>query len=93
MYRLREGVNIQTRNISRSILPTSFSSAGGAFVGLDKIIKDRLGSKQLGFNHRMTDREPLEEREILQQVQPEDLVRFGLIPEFVGTSACHYRAR
>jgi len=57
---------------------------GGAFVGLDKIIKDRLGSKQLGFNHRMTDREPLEEREILQQVQPEDLVRFGLIPEFVG---------
>jgi len=57
---------------------------GGAFVGLDKIIKDRLGSKQLGFNHRMTNKEPLEEREILQQVQPEDLVRFGMIPEFVG---------
>lgn len=57
---------------------------GGAFVGLDKIIKDRLGSKQLGFNHRMSDKEPIVEGEILRQVQPEDLVRYGLIPEFVG---------
>ena len=57
---------------------------GGAFVGLDKIIKDRMGSKQLGFNHRMSDKAPIEEREILREVQPEDLVRYGLIPEFVG---------
>ncbi len=57
---------------------------GGAFVGLDKIIKDRLGSKQLGFNHKMSDKEPLDESDILREVQPEDLVRYGLIPEFVG---------
>lgn len=72
----QEYIQIDTSNI--------LFICGGAFVGLDKIIKDRLGSKQLGFNHRMSNKEPVEESEMLRQVQPEDLVRFGLIPEFVG---------
>jgi ATP-dependent Clp protease ATP-binding subunit ClpX len=72
----QEYIQIDTSNI--------LFICGGAFVGLDKIIKDRLGSKKLGFNHRMTDKEPIEEAEMLRQVQPEDLVRFGMIPEFVG---------
>lgn len=57
---------------------------GGAFVGLDKIIKDRMGSKQLGFSAKMADKHIHSEDELLREVQPEDMVRYGLIPEFVG---------
>lgn len=54
---------------------------GGAFADLDKIVKDRVGKKILGFNGvSQTD----DESKILHQVQPEDLVHFGLIPEFIG---------
>ena len=56
---------------------------GGAFVGLDEKIRDRLGRKSIGFVDSATDEEKERER-ILSQVQPEDLVSFGLIPEFVG---------
>jgi ATP-dependent Clp protease ATP-binding subunit ClpX len=57
---------------------------GGAFIGLEKIIKDRMGNKQLGFSSKMSDKNPPAEEELLKQVHPEDLVRYGLIPEFVG---------
>lgn len=56
---------------------------GGAFVGLDEKIRDRLGRKAIGFVDSTTTEEKERER-ILSQVQPEDLVSFGLIPEFVG---------
>ncbi len=62
---------------------------GGAFVGLDKIIARRAGKKALGF--KAEEEQPLEpvvERkqnlELLNEIQPEDLIKFGLIPEFVG---------
>jgi ATP-dependent Clp protease ATP-binding subunit ClpX len=62
---------------------------GGAFVGLDKIIGRRAGRKSLGF--KAEEDQPLEpviERkqnfELLSEIQPEDLIKFGLIPEFVG---------
>lgn len=56
---------------------------GGAFTGLDKIIKVRLGSKVIGFNQ---DDELLDvaDEDILLKAQPEDLLRFGLIPELIG---------
>jgi ATP-dependent Clp protease ATP-binding subunit ClpX len=57
---------------------------GGAFVGLDGIIEQRIGKKSMGFKadvRRKTDKNALE---ILEQVQPGDLIRYGLIPEFVG---------
>jgi len=60
---------------------------GGAFVGLDKIIERRVGKKTLGFR---TDRSPavakspVDKQAMLGQVQPTDLIRYGLIPEFVG---------
>ena len=58
---------------------------GGAFVGLDKIVQGRIGSKAMGFdtqhNLRM-DEVPLSE--LLRDTQPEDLVHFGMIPEFIG---------
>jgi ATP-dependent Clp protease ATP-binding subunit ClpX len=62
---------------------------GGAFVGLDKIIGRRAGRKSLGFKAEEDQpQEPVVERkhnfELLSEVQPEDLIKFGLIPEFVG---------
>ncbi len=62
---------------------------GGAFVGLDKIIGRRAGRKSLGFKAEEEQPvEPVVERkhnfELLSEVQPEDLIKFGLIPEFVG---------
>ncbi len=58
---------------------------GGAFVGLEKIIERRVGQKSMGFN---TDTPPATAHrrniELLEQVQPTDLIRYGLIPEFVG---------
>ncbi len=56
---------------------------GGAFVGLDEKIKNRLGKKSIGFIDSDAD-ERAEQDRLLSQVQPEDLVSFGLIPEFVG---------
>ena len=56
---------------------------GGAFTGLDKIIKVRLGSKVIGFNQEDESLDVSEE-DILLKVQPEDLLKFGLIPELIG---------
>jgi ATP-dependent Clp protease ATP-binding subunit ClpX len=58
---------------------------GGTFVGLADIIRKRLGKRQIGFNSESEAAETASERShILAQVQPEDLVEFGMIPEFVG---------
>jgi ATP-dependent Clp protease ATP-binding subunit ClpX len=57
---------------------------GGAFVGLDKVIERRVGKKTLGFK---ADVKSVQKREVgatLEQVEPEDLIKYGLIPEFVG---------
>lgn len=58
---------------------------GGTFVGLDKIIRRRLGKRKIGFKieERQTD-EVREMGDVLAQVQPEDLIEFGMIPEFIG---------
>ncbi len=56
---------------------------GGAFDGLDKIIQRRIGEKTIGFNADIVSQNQSEE-EILRQIQPEDLLKFGLIPEFIG---------
>ena len=59
--------------------------AGGTFVGLEDIIRKRLGKRQIGFGSEQTSIESTRDRaELLSQVQPEDLVEFGMIPEFVG---------
>ncbi|WKD58835.1 ATP-dependent Clp protease ATP-binding subunit ClpX [Corynebacterium caspium] len=56
----------------------------GAFAGLDKVIQDRVGKKGLGFGAEIETAKERAERDIFAQVQPEDLVKFGLIPEFIG---------
>ncbi|MFI3214052.1 MAG: AAA family ATPase, partial [Eubacteriales bacterium] len=57
---------------------------GGAFDGLDKIVETRLDQKSIGFNATMVDKSIREIGEVLGEVTPQDLVKFGLIPEFVG---------
>ncbi|MBQ6696202.1 MAG: ATP-dependent Clp protease ATP-binding subunit ClpX [Lachnospiraceae bacterium] len=56
----------------------------GAFDGLEKIIESRLDRKSIGFNTELTKKSTKEIGELLQEVTPQDLVKFGLIPEFVG---------
>ncbi|MCR5789397.1 MAG: ATP-dependent Clp protease ATP-binding subunit ClpX [Lachnospiraceae bacterium] len=57
---------------------------GGAFDGLEKIVENRLDRKSIGFNAEIKVKKEQELSELLAKVQPEDLVKFGLIPEFVG---------
>ena len=57
---------------------------GGAFDGLDKIVETRLNRKTIGFNAEISEKSGLEIGEILGEVTPQDLMKFGLIPEFIG---------
>jgi len=57
---------------------------GGAFDGLDKIIETRLDRKSIGFGKEFTDKKAHDMGTILKEVAPQDLVKFGLIPEFIG---------
>jgi ATP-dependent Clp protease ATP-binding subunit ClpX len=57
---------------------------GGAFVGLEQIIERRIGEKTLGFGAEIPSKKDRKLGEILEQVQPEDLIKAGMIPEFVG---------
>ena len=68
---------------------------GGTFVGLDDIIGKRLGKKLIGFNSEDSKRRrPAASSAILlSQVQPDDLIEFGMIPEFVGRLPVHHAAR
>ncbi|MDW8339138.1 MAG: AAA family ATPase, partial [Thermoleophilia bacterium] len=70
---------------------------GGAFAGLDKIIERRIGRNTVGFSADVRSRGSAESAELLAHVMPEDLIAFGLIPEFVGrlpvVSAVHQLTR
>ncbi len=72
----QEFIQIDTTNI--------LFICGGAFAGLDKIIESRIGSKGVGFGAELRRRNDKDVGAILSQVLPEDLLKFGLIPEFVG---------
>ncbi|MBW1689688.1 MAG: ATP-dependent Clp protease ATP-binding subunit ClpX [Deltaproteobacteria bacterium] len=69
-------IKVNTRNI--------LFICGGTFNGLEKIILSRIGSKTLGFEADITGKGELSLEETLSMVQPEDLLKFGLIPEFIG---------
>jgi ATP-dependent Clp protease ATP-binding subunit ClpX len=72
----QEFIQIDTTNI--------LFICGGAFAGLDKIIAARLGGGGIGFNAEVRSSREMSEYEILCHVMPEDLLKFGLIPEFIG---------
>ncbi len=57
---------------------------GGAFAGLEKIIESRIGKKGIGFNAIIRSKEEIDAADIFSEVMPEDLLKFGMIPEFVG---------
>src|SRR3954465_5078062 len=57
---------------------------GGAFVGLEQIVQRRIGQQTLGFGAEIKSKKDFKLGELLSQVQPEDLLKFGLIPEFIG---------
>jgi ATP-dependent Clp protease ATP-binding subunit ClpX len=57
---------------------------GGAFVGLDDIIRKRTGRKRMGFGGSLEDKDGRRATDLLHDVQTEDLLKFGLIPEFIG---------
>ena len=72
----QEMIDIDTTNI--------LFICGGAFVGLDKIIEQRLSSSSIGFGAAGTKRTEEERMELLNQVTSDDLVKFGIIPELIG---------
>ena len=72
----QEFIQIDTTNI--------LFICGGAFDGLEKIIESRIGQKSIGFNAEIGNGKKEEIGGLLQQVLPEDFVKFGLIPEFIG---------
>ncbi len=57
---------------------------GGAFVGLDKIVESRVRGASMGFGARVRSSREMPMAELLEKIHPQDLVQFGLIPEFVG---------
>jgi ATP-dependent Clp protease ATP-binding subunit ClpX len=57
---------------------------GGAFTGLEDIIENRVGQKQMGFGAKIVSKNEKKVWEYLKEVQPEDLLKYGMIPEFVG---------
>ena len=57
---------------------------GGAFDGLEKIVESRLSAGSIGFNAEVVDKNKADIDELLKQAEPQDLVKFGLIPEFIG---------
>ena len=69
-------IQVDTRNI--------LFICGGAFDGIEKIIENRTGKKMLGFGAEIKSNEERNLTEIFEKIQPEDLLKFGLIPEFVG---------
>src|SRR6185436_18082358 len=57
---------------------------GGAFTGLEDIIEHRVGQKTIGFGSKVSSKKDRKVWEYLKEVQPEDLLKYGMIPEFVG---------
>ena len=57
---------------------------GGAFIGLDKVVEQRIDSRSLGFGGKVKDKDEVDAAELVEQIQPQDLIKYGLIPEFVG---------
>lgn len=72
----QEFIQIDTTNI--------LFICGGAFDGLEKIIEARIGQKSIGFNAQIIEKNKTNVGELFKQVMPQDLIKFGLIPEFVG---------
>ena len=74
--RIRTFIQIDTHNI--------LFICGGAFEGIEKIIESRLDRKSMGFGAELKSKNDVDESKILREVQPHDILKFGIIPELVG---------
>ncbi len=72
----QEMIQINTENI--------LFICGGAFEGLENIIKDRTGKKSIGFGTKIESQKEINKYEVFQEMLPQDLLKYGLIPEFIG---------
>ena len=72
----QEFIQINTENI--------LFICGGAFEGLDKLINDRIGKKTIGFGAKIESAKEIDKTKVFSELLPQDLLKFGLIPEFVG---------
>lgn len=72
----QELIQINTENI--------LIICGGAFEGLEDIIKNRTGEKAIGFGSQIKSKKEIKQYEVFQELLPQDLLKFGLIPEFIG---------
>ncbi len=72
----QEFIQINTENI--------LFICGGAFEGLDKLINDRVGKKAIGFGAKIESSKDVDKSKVFEELLPQDLLKFGLIPEFVG---------
>lgn len=72
----QEFIKINTSNI--------LFICGGAFEGIEKIIQNRVGKSSMGFEAQITDKKSADTNELMKQLIPKDLIKFGLIPELVG---------
>ena len=72
----QELIQINTENI--------LIICGGAFEGLENIIKERTGEKEIGFGKRVQTKKEVDKYEVFKELLPQDLLKFGLIPEFIG---------
>ena len=72
----QELIQINTENI--------LFICGGAFEGLENIIKDRTGEKSIGFGTKIESKKEIKKDEVFKELLPQDLLKFGLIPEFIG---------
>jgi ATP-dependent Clp protease ATP-binding subunit ClpX len=75
-YNQQEYIQVDTSNI--------LFICGGAFHGIDGVIKRRVGEKGLGFGARLANKDERTVGQLLRLVEPEDLMKFGMIPEFIG---------
>jgi len=57
---------------------------GGAFIGLDKVVEQRMDTCSLGFGGKVKNKDEVDAAELVEKIQPQDLIKYGLIPEFVG---------
>ena len=72
----QEPIQINTSNI--------LFICGGAFEGLENIIKDRMGKKAMGFGADIQSKKDIDRFKVFEQILPQDLLKFGMIPEFIG---------
>ena len=84
MFRLRAAASTPIRSSFRWIRITSSSSAAALFDGLEKIIEKRTDRKGIGFDAVVESKAERRSGELLKEVQPHDLLKFGIIPELVG---------